>query len=74
MFIVILQEIKDMEARLDCEFGKESDHEGSWVMTSLPYYHGYYIDCPLDDDIDDSEASSDLFCVACNKLFRTTKA
>ena len=27
----------------------------------------------LDDEIDNSEDSSDLFCVACNKLFKTAK-
>ena len=28
----------------------------------------------IDDDIDNSEVNSDLFCVACNKLFKTAKA
>ena len=29
------QEMKEMEARLDCEFGKESDHEGSYIDIEL---------------------------------------
>ena len=28
----------------------------------------------IDDDIDNSEVNSDLFCVVCNKLFKTAKA
>lgn len=55
-----------MEARLDCEFGKDSDHEGSWTV----YWYCCY-GHPLDDEVDNSD---DLFCVACNKLFRTAKA
>ena len=39
------------------------------TMTTSPWLP--YVD---DHDDIDSEASSDLFCVACNKLFRTAKA
>ena len=26
--------MKEMEARLDCQFGKESDREGSWPIAT----------------------------------------
>ena len=68
---VIMQEMKEMEARLDGEFGKESDLDGMSVMV-----HSVILGCmgcPIDDSTDGNEANPDLFCVACNKLFRTPK-
>ena len=64
-----------MEARLDSEFGKGSLYEGILAVHHSCYYDYITMVTFVDDHDDiDSEASSDLFCVACNKLFRTAKA
>lgn len=50
------EELQSLQARLDDEFGKDSDRESGGV------------------DSEDDQQLDDLFCPACNKLFKTEKA
>lgn len=59
VLVFLPQDLEHMQAMLDAEFGRDSDDDG------------------VDGAGEDSNSSTppdDLFCPACNKLFKSSKA
>ena len=71
----LLQDFERLEQHLDSEFGKVdiSDECESCFVLFCCCVH-LYLFHPLGSSGEDDENIEDLYCVACDKFFRTPKA
>ena len=67
------EDLQTLQASIDAEFGKDSDESCKKSSSLVPSEFTSHVFIAVDEECDEPPGS-DLFCPACNKLFKTANA